>query len=83
MFSSLSGKKGSGGSKERKKGILKKKKKNGGKGLFLGFFKRLNRKGWEDKGGEGVLEKVEKLCREFREKREKVKFERERKMKLE
>lgn len=83
LSSSSSGKKGSGGSKERKKGILKKKKKNGGKGSPLGSPKRSNRKGREDKGGEGVLEKAEKLCRELREKREKAKLERERKMKLE
>lgn len=83
LSSSSSGKKGSGGSKERKKGILKKKKKNGGKGSPPGSPKRSNRKGREDKGGEGVLEKAEKLCRELREKREKAKLERERKMKLE
>ena len=83
VSSSSSGKKGGGGSKEKKKGILKKKKKNGGKGSPPGSPKRTSKKGREDKGGEGVLEKAEKLCRELREKREKAKLERERKMKME
>jgi hypothetical protein len=82
LSSSSSGRHG-GRLKEKKKGILKKKKKNGGKGSPPGSPKRLSKKVREEKGGEGVLEKAEKLCKELREKREKAKLERERKMKEE
>lgn len=80
LSSSSSGRNG-GRLKEKKKGILKKKKKNGVKGSPPGSPKRSSKKG--EKGGEGVLEKAEKLCKELREKREKAKLERERKMKAE
>ncbi|XP_061172519.1 zinc finger protein 106-like [Saccostrea echinata] len=81
LSSGSSGKKGE--KKEKKKSILKKKKKNGSKGSPPGSPKRSSKKVREEKGGEGVLEKAEKLCRELREKREKAKLEREKKMKME
>ncbi|XP_062614514.1 zinc finger protein 106-like [Saccostrea cucullata] len=81
LSSGSSGRKGE--KKEKKKSILKKKKKNGDKGSPPGSPKRSGKKGREEKGGEGVLEKAEKLCRELREKREKAKLEREKKMKME